>query len=292
MTRFYLPILLITVAFSSCVKEYVPANSSFKQLAFVSAEIEMGTFRPVIKVETTFDDINQPLEFDESINVDAYVEGIQSPIQFRQVLGNKSEWIAPPELDLQAGGTYKLKIDAREFGIPVCEAVSTIPHAGSFSVNSMILDNASEQFQIDLNLGIPPESESYYHVVPYIIDNNNEVHYLEIDEINTGANASIVLSHRYGMLIDHKILSEDMELGFLASILSSTIEPGNLDRPYLYIKLKTVTEDYYLYHKSLSRQAEVNQSPFTLPTITYTNFENGYGLFAVYSSKLDSIRIE
>jgi len=99
------------------------------------------------------------------------------------------------------------------------------------------------------------------------------------------------LKNRYGILIDHSILSEDKYLSFTTSFLPSA-DIDDLLSGFLYLNLRTVTEDYYIYNKSLSQLAESNQNPFTLPTTTFTNISNGYGLFSAYSSIIDSIIIE
>lgn len=51
-----------------------------------------------------------------------------------------------------------------------------------------------------------------------------------------------------------------------------------------WMELRSLTEEYYLYHESLSRQKLVRQDPFAEPVIIYNNIENGLGNFAGYNS--------
>ena len=288
MTRLYSLILILCIALSSCVKEYVPAISDPNQQLFVSAEIETGTFQPEIIIESTFANNQEPIEFNDNLLVDIYVEGVQNPIQFRQHISKTNTWVATPELKLREGGEYILKIDPSVFEIEAIESQTRIPVSTAFEINESTF---SDEISIELTLDRETNGERYFHLIPYIIDDNQNEVFLDIIDNGSNLNAVELLSHRYGMLIDSEILSDGKTLSFLAKNLPD-VNIGALNQPYLYIKLKTVTEDYYLYHQSLNRQAQTNQSPFTLPTITYSNIENGFGLFTVYSSKLDSIKVQ
>ncbi|MBN1924502.1 MAG: DUF4249 domain-containing protein [Prolixibacteraceae bacterium] len=66
----------------------------------------------------------------------------------------------------------------------------------------------------------------------------------------------------------------------------------NLNVDYVYITLRSVSENYYRYKKSLYRY-EVNSFNSILnssnPVGLFTNIENGYGIFAGYSEVTDSI---
>ncbi len=46
------------------------------------------------------------------------------------------------------------------------------------------------------------------------------------------------------------------------------------------IELRSVSPEYYYYHRSLARQFQASHDPFSEPVILYTNVENGLGVFA------------
>lgn len=51
------------------------------------------------------------------------------------------------------------------------------------------------------------------------------------------------------------------------------------------IELRTASEEYYKYHRSLARQHQAGQHPFSEPVILYSNIENGQGVFAAFVSR-------
>lgn len=59
----------------------------------------------------------------------------------------------------------------------------------------------------------------------------------------------------------------------------------------LLVELRSVSEDYYRFQRSLSQQQKNPGAPFAEPVILYNNVMNGQGIFAGYSSSIDSIRI-
>ncbi len=58
----------------------------------------------------------------------------------------------------------------------------------------------------------------------------------------------------------------------------------------IHISLKTLSEEYYLYHTSLIRQRAVENDPFAEPVLLFNNINNGVGNFSGYSTRVDTIR--
>ncbi|MCF6242218.1 MAG: DUF4249 domain-containing protein [Bacteroidales bacterium] len=58
------------------------------------------------------------------------------------------------------------------------------------------------------------------------------------------------------------------------------------------VYLNSISKDYYQYYKSLSKHLEAQYEFFMEPVQVYTNVENGFGIFAGYSSDVDSVRID
>lgn len=56
-----------------------------------------------------------------------------------------------------------------------------------------------------------------------------------------------------------------------------------------WIEVRSVTEEYYLYHESLSRQKLVRQDPFAEPVIIFNNIKNGLGNFSGYNSDIQGL---
>jgi len=54
--------------------------------------------------------------------------------------------------------------------------------------------------------------------------------------------------------------------------------------------LRTVTEDYYLYHSTLTRQVN-SGNPLSDGVVIYDNIVNGEGIFAGYGSNTNSFKL-
>jgi hypothetical protein len=73
------------------------------------------------------------------------------------------------------------------------------------------------------------------------------------------------------------------------SLESGVDQQGNLARPYL--KRYSISEDYYQYLKlTLSMYSGGDLPSLNNPVAVKGNVKNGYGLFAVYSVTVDSLR--
>lgn len=53
-----------------------------------------------------------------------------------------------------------------------------------------------------------------------------------------------------------------------------------------FIEVRSISEDYYLYNKTLSIQEAISDDPFAEPVQIYSNIENGHGIFAGYNPQL------
>ncbi|MEO0338437.1 MAG: DUF4249 family protein, partial [Bacteroidota bacterium] len=56
-------------------------------------------------------------------------------------------------------------------------------------------------------------------------------------------------------------------------------------------ELRTVSEEYFLFYSTVSRQVNAQELNFTEPVIIFNNIENGRGIFAGFSSSNRSIPI-
>jgi hypothetical protein len=295
-------LLLIIATLSSCIKEYTPENNFSEQKLVAIAEIEANEFA-IINLSSTFSSTIPELDIDHDItriSIINYEFGKPNPEEYRydkDLESYENLTFKPKE-----GQIYDLEIDVAIEGIPMIRSTTRVPHASNFQdvalLNSANYTNeqGESRTQIEVTLLLEPlkNVNTYYHIVPYILKNvNNTVvkEAMEIASISKGENASFILSHRDGMLIDETKMNNDNDLTFKINS-KSPFQIGGTKDTFVYFELRTVTEAYYNFHISLSRQKDSNAGPFTLPVTTYTNIENGYGLFASFSSSLDSLLIE
>lgn len=279
----------------SCTKTIEPTISDSAQELVVLAEIQSGILEPVISLNSTFNNNLEDIKLSETIRVEVFVNDEESPKSFRALGDDLTSWRATPELIFQEGNTYKMYIDASEFGFPIVEATTFVPRSaqmiqGELSSPNLFTTNLgmSTQFENSFQIERKEESEGYYHLIPYLKLADGSILNLNVEEITESENSVLTMEHRYGILIDESLINESNVISTVLS-LSQDIENIDLESDNIYFELRTVTEDYFKYHRSVSLNVQSSSSPFTLPTLTYTNFSSGYGLFATYSTSLDSI---
>ena len=156
--------------------------------------------------------------------------------------------------------------------------------------NANILNSTEEELSFDLSLEISDlEPDTYYHLSPYIT--NNPLHfdkiYFEVEETSGSDAALFDLVHADGILIDVNSLNDknlDLKL--------STANVPSFDPDHIFLTLRTVTRDYYEYHKTLTLQEVQPNSPLGSAIPSYTNIERGQGIFVAFTSKLDSVLVK
>lgn len=72
--------------------------------------------------------------------------------------------------------------------------------------------------------------------------------------------------------------------GFTFKINGNDLSPqGKVLDLNIYFRLKSISEEHYLYTKSKETQDENEGNPFAEPAPVYNNIQNGFGIFAGYS---------
>jgi hypothetical protein len=287
----YFLLALSVIALSSCLNDVNLSNESGPAQLVVIAEFEEG-INPIIRISTTFNVNSNP----EEINSDsASVVIRESSSDFQELrearpLGNDlTAYTVPSEILPTPGESYMLDVDVPNSDILSIFGEATMPLRGnidSFNDISVLAENNDfTELSVSLNMGETEDSTTYYHLTPFVINNNGEEVFPDISRISTGENAVTILTHRNGMLIDINNLDNTNLLEFQIRSLFP-LNVNQLTDRNLYFKLNTVAEEYFLYHSSISRQFETAQSPFTIPTLSYSQFENGYGIFTAFSSEI------
>ena len=213
---------------------------------------------------------------------------------------------ATTDLRPQAGVIYTLRIEAP--GFPVATAQSKIPESvevASLEVSDLAfrdLDGGKEKeysFRIDLGFQDLPEVENYYHlqffqqVLEYRLEEGDTMltgGFLRPVEFSVaGDNNSVTTYFSGGVLFaDIPFDGQFTTYGFR---LRAVVTPRYQLLGQMFAELRSVSEEYYLYHRSLSRQQDSPGAPFSEPVIVFNNIENGHGIFAGYSVSRDSVAV-
>lgn len=89
------------------------------------------------------------------------------------------------------------------------------------------------------------------------------------------------------VLVNENYWADDRQALYLVARIP--FDP-NFERPHsIYVEWRTLSEEFYRYHLSLSRQG--SSLPFSDPDAVFNNIQGGYGNFSAYSVSLDTVLI-
>lgn len=212
-----------------------------------------------------------------------------SAINLTMGIENNKSYFTIPQGFLKAG--YQYSITAFAPGFEIVQATTRIPKPSTIS-NLAIKDVVIEQsdahdfkkiIHYKLSFDIDHfESNRYYHLIFYNAYEGKEK--LFILEPESSDEIPFIRHYEHGVLID----KNDLEIG---APLTFTFKDWVVDGNRLlrvYVELRTITEGYYKYHSSLTRQLSISQDPFAEPVTIFNNIEGGYGNFSGFSPNITS----
>ena len=236
---------------------------------------------------------------------------------FRELLelvpGNEAAGTPPVyrsrELVPQTGEFYIIKVSAPGFEPVTAENSIPVPvPIESVQYNSNIAgqeDDETEQvldFDVSVTVQDPPDQKNYYHLifyqelVTYTVSPSGDTLrgakvYAEPQTLYTKDPNLPVLKNfdNRGFLADDRHFNGKKMVFDIAgsySYDSRKFLPGNF-----LIELRSVSEAYFYHYSTLTLQGEQGNNPLAEGVVIYDNIENGVGLFAGYSSSVNTVRI-
>lgn len=194
-------------------------------------------------------------------------------------------------------------IEVKAPGYPTTTATDVIPSATPIQSFEILMDErkgpTSEiELEFDLNFKVHPMHD-YYHLVLYykytsiypnpphqiLSRNNQELISLE----DMPGNPRFLRHFSKGILLKSSNIESDIaSLKFKTSF--NTLS-NHIDRS-LVAELRTVSDDYYLFHSSFTRQLSQSDSIIGQPIVLHNNVKNGLGSFAAYNYTTSSIPLD
>jgi hypothetical protein len=201
------------------------------------------------------------------------------------------------------GVDYTVKVSAK--GFETVTATSRIPER--VSLDSVLIeklvttpeDPGFVNYHFDLAIYFTdPQSESnFYHVNVFqknFIPSKSGIDPVEQtvklifgSEVN---NNYMVANYDGGLLIEDKLIDGKAVKIPIPMALRLPAHVQNLDE--FVVELRSVSEEYYLFHASVSRQQESDNLPFSDPIVLFNNIRNGQGIFAGYSQAEQVVTIQ
>jgi hypothetical protein len=187
--------------------------------------------------------------------------------------------LTPNEI-FSPGNLVSLSISAP--GFPDIRAQQTIPDTAEISnvrfneLGGIDLDG-DEQSEISFILQDPSGIDNYYEFV--IITNFENQLYTQY---TSSEDPSTSRSYSSGAIIASDSSFDGEEKRFTLKINRTSTEEA-LQR--LQLRIRSITEDFYLQSKTLQAYEDAEDNPFTTPVQIHSNFEGGLGLFSIYQQQ-------
>lgn len=283
--------LLSLLLISSCINEYIPEEPGSQIRLVVLGELMAESPNQTIYVSTSFTDFTDPLQLGPELRVEIFENNNPEAFVLTQDTSNNLFWNCPEDLILKGGESYFIKMDPTYYNLDPIQSELRVPLAVQFTIHDYQHEMGHNNIRIDLELAQNLSQTRYLHLELNYMNEEGERTALPVHFGFEEFNAVVPLNNRNGTLIDYESLSEGKYLSFYADF-SDSVPLDSLKGKFIYISLKSVTEDYYLYNRSLSNSTDTDQNPFSLPNSTFSNISNGLGLFSAYSVVSDSLLIE
>lgn len=180
--------------------------------------------------------------------------------------------------------THTLRVTKN--GVTVsAQCIIPYPVPIEFIDSMQVSRNDWDYLRLQFEINDPPEDN--YYMIGFMILNGDTI-LNEKYPLYIYSDEPVVESYFDGFALfnDQLFNSTSFALNFDLELYSFFEDTTSLGIFFL-----SVSEEMYLYCKTLSTQQETMNSPFAEPVMVFSNIENGYGIFAGYSVFTDTIYI-
>jgi Domain of unknown function (DUF4249) len=200
--------------------------------------------------------------------------------------------------DFEAKKNYQMKVNIP--GYQELSAETYLPSETKFTLANLMSDSNSFEFKIDIN-DDDPEFNYYLFAVTTEYTNpfdtsqknffRNFIIPTEIKRVRSSGNAGSILDLLSSGSKTDFIITESELVNFNHQITFSNINeyPENIigipstKVKFHNLEIYKLSGDLYKYIKSVNKQQQVGENPFSEPVFIYSNVKNGLGIFAGYS---------
>lgn len=281
-------LLFVSMLLSSCEQDanfVVPKGHS---KIFLFSEITAGE-RIIVELMTssglnTTDQITYPKQGDASVEL--YKEGVRLDNPGFRYISSQKAFVSQGSFTPDEGIEYSLHVHLKnDSDIKEVWASATIP-AQEENLNVTFekvverpLDNSKVEVSMEAIIGVEDLSSEFILIRPKYMDTKGRMKNAVIHNIIKGREGAEYSKYKSGLIINTSKI--DRELAIELEI-ADIIDPS---RKEIYFEVLSLTSDCYKYYRAHSRQIAGQFSPISEPVISFSNVENGLGVFAAFSSK-------
>ena len=295
MTKSFYILIISCLGLNACVSSYDP-DVDIERHIVIELEIAPGEDpTALIHLTNSIIDPNDRFYYPDSADVNLAVhQDSIGRMSYAQIPGLYTS----PTIQIEEGETYFVRVEVPAKEVETLFASTTVPFAeelisvtvDTFNSNiNVVGDEVWITVKVDLELPIPTDPNTYFHLVPGIINGEEaamgNVQYDDLSKseikILTDDDGFKQFIHKNGIFIDNTKIETNtvsLELIYLTNVLFI----DNIDS--VSFALRTINEEYMVYHENTDRELRTSSLPLDEPQISANNIENGYGLFGAYST--------
>ncbi len=261
-------------------------------------------FRLKISLSQLVNDVRDPVFLQSMVEATLSVNG-QFWFRFQPDTTDTEEityWESNKNQKAQSGVEYAFSV--RVSGYPAIQSSSKIPEAvkldpivlGPGDISVVPLSDGQSELRVPLELRLsemPPGG----HYFAFNLTHETEVYLDPQDPYTEESRTNFLTDGRTFsllhdipepvVLINENYWADDRRTLYLVARIP--FDPDS-ERPRLiFIEWRTLSEEFYRYHLSLSRQG--GNLPFSDPDAVFNNIEGGYGNFSGYAVSMDTVLI-
>ena len=303
--------LLTAVFFISCEKE-IDYQFNKKEKLVVFSQFTDNNALDVLVYKTSSFESNASTEFVTDATVMVFSKG-----EFLEALdlvpANDATNVPPfyksNKLKPETGTVYVIKVSVPGFepitaenSIPVAVPIESVQFSSNLAEDPSNDTDFVLDFDVSVTIVDPQEIRNFYHLIfyqqliPFVITNlgdtiRGDISYAKpLSLVPKDPNLPVIKNFdNRGFLAEDKTFNgQKMVFGALGSY---SYDPGKFLPGDFLVELRTVSEAYYYHYSTLTLQDELGNNPFAEGVVIYDNIENGVGIFAGYSSSVNTFQL-
>lgn len=292
LTYFLLGLLIL----SSCEQDAFFEVPEGHTKLFAFSEITTDT--PIKVALNTAPGINSDDDFEFPKQPDAQVVLMKNGVElddpgFRYI-AREEAFVSQGAFRPEAGVEYSLKISLKNdveilpiVGSTVIPKPQFLEHVFLKSFVEQKVNPLQKEFTLSLDIDFKDLSYPKYILKPYFINAQGENEALLVKSIRGEGDCALYSKELSGIIVDAEKLSGKLSLELTNDALASI----DTEVSKVFFEVNTITEEGYRYYVAFSRQSNAQAAAISEPVISFTNFENGLGLFTGYSSTVTEVEI-
>ena len=289
----YITLLFFAISLQNCIK---PVDD----LAFPQAEVKLvvsseftpkNNFHVFVSKSKAFKNGDQSIHIDyvDNATVSIYTKG-----RLLEILHYNAENEIPcytsRHLKGETGVPYEIKVEAP--GFQTIRSENKIPFPSNIA-GTTLPNNDVKNLWVSVSIKDEQLANPNYFLLNFFeLNKLSPTNITRSHPLKIFASAGQPLDffpESRGVLLTDKYFKN----GFRVFTFKVALEnpSGDSKKRAIILELKTITKDYYDYYQTLIRQSNDANNQFSNPSVSSSNIENGYGIFAGSSITTDTVFI-